>query len=177
HPPPPLTCRAPPRIGDLGRIRHRAHSDALGERRQALELRFSDDGKRHQDVGDAAIRHDLGFTELLAGDADRAELDLAAREFDDLMRLNVRTKRDLLFGEIIRSTLEIALDPVEVDDRGGRVDIVDAHRAHFAPISFSSRVSARSNRLNISSISPSVMMRGGQKAITSPMPRMTKPSS
>ena len=128
-----FACRARHRIGDLGRIRHSAHADALGERRQALELCFADDREGHQDVGNAAIRHDLGFTELLAGDADRAELDLAARELDDLMRLDVRAKRDLLLGEVIGGTLEIALDPVEIDDRGRRVDVVDAHRRSFHP--------------------------------------------
>ena len=86
------------------------------------ELRRSEDVHRHEHVVDACPDHRLGLEQRLAGDADGAELDLPLRDLDALVRLHVRPVAQADPVALGLPAGEIALEPVEIDDRGRRLD-------------------------------------------------------
>ena len=86
------------------------------------ELRRSEDVHRHEHVVDAGPDHRLGLEQRLAGDADGAELDLPLRDLDALVRLHVRPVAQADPVALSLPAGEIALEPVEIDDRGRRLD-------------------------------------------------------
>jgi hypothetical protein len=61
----------------------------------------------------------------LAANAGGAPLDLLLRDVGTLVRFRVRTKCDSSAARCIGHEIEIALERVEVDDKRGRVDVVD----------------------------------------------------
>ena len=100
-----------------------------------VELGRAEQVVGQQDVVDAVVRHDLGLAQLLAGDADRAQRHLAVREFGDLVRLDVRAQPQAVLVGIGLGPAEVGLDAVEVDQDGGRVEIVDgpSHACRVLP--------------------------------------------
>ena len=64
------------------------------ERNQPFDRRRGHDRRRDQDRLDAAGRQHLGFAELGAAQADRAGIQLQARDRQALVRLGVRPQRD-----------------------------------------------------------------------------------
>ena len=112
------------------RIRHDLDVGPAGERHKAVELGLADQVVGQEDVGDAGVDHDLGFAELLAIDALRAELDLQMGEFGDLVGLDMRAKAQAVTVEIGLAAPEIVLHHVEVDHRARRVQVLDKQRRH-----------------------------------------------
>ena len=98
--------------------------DAVEQRAQPRELRLAEDVERDEDVGAPAVGHHLGLAELLARDPARAELELAPRDLDAPVRLDVRAVREPDPVAVVLPAGEVALEPVEVDDRGRRLDLL-----------------------------------------------------
>ena len=69
-----------------------------------------------------AADHRLRLEQRLAGDADRTELDLPLRDLDTLVRLHVGPVAQADPVALGLPACEVALEPVEVDDRGRRLD-------------------------------------------------------
>ena len=107
------------------RVRHDLHVGPTGERHEAVELGLTDEVVGQQNVGDARVDHDLGFAELLAIDALRAELDLQVGEFRNLVRLDVGAKAKPMTVEIGLTAPEIVLHHVEIDHRARRIQVLD----------------------------------------------------
>ena len=111
--------------------------DPLEEAAQALQLRRPDDVEGDEDVGAAGVGHRLGLAQLLARDPDGAERELALRDLGAAVRLHVRAVREPVSVAVLLPAREVALEPVHVDDRGGRVDLVEAHAGSRATASIS----------------------------------------
>src|SRR5262249_18665275 len=82
------------RGGPLARVDGDGDAYPLPERLEPLDLPRADERKADQDVVEACVREDLRLAELLACDAARARGDLHTRDLRELVRLDVRTKRD-----------------------------------------------------------------------------------
>jgi hypothetical protein len=91
---------------------------------QPAELSSPDDRVGDRDVGQPRVGHHLGLAELLTGDPHRARLHLPDRELGDLVALDVRPKRDLAISTEPRHRLDVRSHPVEIDDEGRGIDVV-----------------------------------------------------
>ena len=114
----------------------------MGERHEAVELRLADEVVGQQNVGNAGVRHHLGLAELLAIHALCPEPDLNMGEFGNLVGLDVRAQAQPVPVEIGLATPEVVLHHVEVDDRAGRVEVLQKHlsvllRSRALPMDFS----------------------------------------
>ena len=78
-----------------------------------------------ENVADAAPGQDLCFRHLLDALADGAARHLEVGDDRRLVGLRVRSKLDAGLARERRHEVEIALEGVEVDEKGGRVDLVD----------------------------------------------------
>ena len=115
--------------------------DAPGEHRQPFELRLARQVVRDQDVVDPGVGHHLRLAELLAGDAARAEGHLPARDLDGLVRLDVRAVREPDCVAVRLPPREVAIQPIDVDDEGRRVDLDhEAAPERCATASISTRI-------------------------------------
>src|SRR5580698_8501234 len=90
------------------------------QRAEARHLLFAQEIIADQDVVDTGIRHHLGFTDLLAGNAFGAGLDLELRQNGTLVGLDVGTVGDTGRVASLLHARDVALDPVHVDDGDGR---------------------------------------------------------
>jgi len=99
----------------------------VGERHQPLQLLPADDFVGDEDVLDPALDHRLGLADLLAADADGAELDLFQSDDRAFMGLGVRPHSDAAARDPFRQAAQIALERVEIDDQGRGVDLVEGH--------------------------------------------------
>ena len=108
-------------------VEHDRHAlEAPDQRGEPLGLGVAQHVVGEQDVvGDAGIRHHLDLAELLAGDADRAGVDLQLRQRRDLVRLDVRAVGEAVARERVLRALDVRLDDVEVDDNRGCIEIGD----------------------------------------------------
>ena len=106
-------------------VDHDRHAlEAPDQRDEPLGLGVAQHVVGEQDVvGDAGVRHHLDLAELLAGDADRAGVDLHLGERRNLVRLDVRAVGEAVAGERLLRALDVRLDDVEVDDDGGRIEV------------------------------------------------------
>src|SRR5581483_790 len=77
----------------------------------------------------ARIRHYGRFARLGHGDATRARCDLHLRDAGVLMRLGVRAQRKIVAFRIERHTRDVLLEPIEIDEYRGGVELVDGHCA------------------------------------------------
>ncbi len=111
-------CRCRLRIVD-----HDRYCSARGEREQPPDFGRTDDLGRDQDVRNAAVREHFRFGELRAAHADRAALELHVRDAGGLVRLGMRPKFDRGRRDERRHAIEVALDPVEVEQQRRRVDV------------------------------------------------------
>ena len=68
------------------------------------------------------VDHCLRLEQRLAGDASGAELDLSLRDRDALVGLDVRPVAQTEPVAFLLPAGEIALEPIEVDDGGRRLD-------------------------------------------------------
>ena len=100
--------------------------DALGEVGEARELLRADDRIADEDVVDAGVGHHLGLAELRHLHADRAGVDLEARDLRQLVRLRVRPDRDARLGGASGDPGDVRAHDVEVDHDlrrvGGELD-------------------------------------------------------
>ena len=80
---------------------------------------------RVENVPDAAPGQDLGLRHLLDTLADGATRHLEARDDRRLVGLRVRSKFDAGLARKRRHEVEIFLEGVEVDEKRGRVDLID----------------------------------------------------
>ena len=117
-----------------GVVERDGEAGAAGQGHQAGELGAAQQVEGQEDVAEAGIGHDLGLAQLLAGDADGAELDLAAGELRDLVGLDVRAELQPVRVGISLRAAEIGLDPVEVDEHGRGVEVVDDPGHGGAPL-------------------------------------------
>ena len=116
-------------LGDEVVVERDGEAGAAGQRDQAGELGAAQQIEGQEDVVQAGIGHDLGLAQLLAGDADGTQLDLAAGELRQLVGLDVGTELQPVRVGIILRAAEVGLDPVEVDEHGRGVEVVD-HPGH-----------------------------------------------
>ena len=116
-------------LGDEVVVERDGQAGAAGQRDQAGELGAAQQIEGQEDVVQGGIGHDLGLAQLLAGDADRTQLDLAAGELRQLVCLDVGTELQPVRVGIILRAAEVGLDPVEVDEHGRGVEVVD-HPGH-----------------------------------------------
>ena len=83
-------------------------------------------------VGDARCDERGGLVDLLAADADRTARDLRLGDVGTLVRLGVRAQREARAAHDVGHEVEVALEGVEVEHEGGRVDggerVADAGR-------------------------------------------------
>ena len=118
-----------------------ATSTRRASSRQPLELRLARQVVRDQDVVDPGVGHHLRLAELLAGDAARAEGHLPARDLDGLVRLDVRAVREPDGVAVRLPPREVAIQPIDVDDEGRRVDLDhEAAPERCATASISTRI-------------------------------------
>ena len=106
-----------------------AHPHTPGKRRESKRLGGAEQRIGDQDIVQAGIRHDLGFAELLAGDAAGAEFHLPAREGWHLVGLDVRTQAQAVAIAIRLHLREVMLHAIEIDDGNGGIQILDAHHS------------------------------------------------
>ncbi len=93
------------------------------ELRQPVELGGARDLVADEHVGDAALDQDFGLGDLLDALADRAMGDLAQRDLRALVGLGVGPQPDAMSLRIGRHGDEVALEGVEIEDEGRRVDL------------------------------------------------------
>src|SRR5579863_9021675 len=103
-----------------------ASSSAMTCAGSSAQLLAADDFVGDENVLDPAIDHRLGFADLLAAHADRAQLHLLERDHGTFVCLGVRAQSHRAAGAL-RQPLEIALEGVEIDDQRRRVDLVERH--------------------------------------------------
>ena len=89
---------------------------------EALELGVAEDIVGDEDVGAAGIGEHLGLGDLLAGEADGAERQLALREGRDLVGLDMGAGGKAGPRDERLAAHEIALDPLEIDEHRRRID-------------------------------------------------------
>ena len=112
------------RDAGLGVDADRRRADAA-ERRKTRELAGAGDLVADENVADAAPGQDLRFRHLLHALADGAARHLEMGDDRRLVGLRVRAKLDASLARERRHEVEIFLERVEVDEKGGRVDLVD----------------------------------------------------
>src|SRR6202044_2274348 len=95
------------------------------EGREAGKLAGSSDLVADENVADAAPGQDLCFRHLLHALADGAARYLKMGDDRRLMGLRVRAKFDAGLARERRHEVEIFLKGAEVDEKGGRVDLID----------------------------------------------------
>ena len=98
-----------------------------GKGGQRADLSGADDRVAEQDVAAAGLRHHQRLRDLLAGDADRTELDLASGELRQLVGLDVRPQLQPVAVAVGLHPREIPLHPVEVDEGRGGVEGFGSH--------------------------------------------------
>ena len=104
---------------------HLAAAD-LGQLRQTVDLGRIADLVRDQDVGDASGDQDLRLGDLLHALPDRAVRDLMPCDIGAFMRLRMRPQPHPVFLHMRRHRREIALECVEIEDEGRRIDLGEA---------------------------------------------------
>ena len=110
---------------DLG-IDGDGHAGTLRQSRQADQLGPADDVVRNEDVAvDAGSDHDLGFAELLAANADSAGTELHVGDLRDLVGLDMDHQVDAGVATDLLHPVDVLFEDIEVDDHGGRIDVVD----------------------------------------------------
>jgi len=112
------------RPGAFDRADKRRDSETMGEVGQPTELPSPDDRVGDRDVRQPRVGHHLGLAELLTGDPHRTRLHLQDRELGDLVALDVGPKRDLAISTEPRHRLDVRSHPVEIDDQGRGIDVV-----------------------------------------------------
>ncbi|GIS60886.1 MAG: hypothetical protein CM1200mP2_31110 [Planctomycetaceae bacterium] len=88
-----------------------------------LHLRSSDDHVGHQDVGDAAGGHHLGFGDLGTGDPDGTGRTLPVGDLRSLVTLLVRPPLLAPFGHERGHPRDVGLHHIEIDAQRGGVEI------------------------------------------------------
>ena len=103
----------------------REPAQPFGQRHQPIGLGAADDieGEQHV-VGHTRVGEHFHFTQLLAGDADRARLHLQLAQRRDLVRLDVGAIGDAVLGKVRLHAANVVLHDVEVDgdSRGFEVE-------------------------------------------------------
>jgi hypothetical protein len=90
-----------------------------------LKLLLPEDLVADEHVAHAAGDQHLGLADLLHALADRAMRDLLQRDRRRFVRLGMRAHAHTRLFRELRHLGEVALEGVEVDDEGRRVDLVD----------------------------------------------------
>ena len=100
---------------------------ALEHAQEPADLLRPDHLRRDEDIAHAGRRHHVGLADLGHADAHGAGGDLAPRDLRALVGLGVRAQ--LLAGglDIGGHLLDIALEAVEVEEEGGRGELVSRH--------------------------------------------------
>ena len=112
----------------VGRIIRANGDTGLGrERGESLCLECPDELVRDENVPHAAFDHRFGLAHLLATHAYRAERDLAQRDLRALVTLRVRAHGDLVAAQRFAQAFQIAVERIELEDQGRRVDFRERH--------------------------------------------------
>ena len=115
-------------IGDRDLIVDRnRHPRLPRQRRQPVELAGADDLVRDEHIRYAAEHHRLGFRNLLAAQADRAQRHLLEADHRRFVGLGMRAKAHAGLGDRIGHADEIALEGIEIDHQRRRVDLRHRH--------------------------------------------------
>jgi len=84
-----------------------------------------DDGRCHQQAGDALARHRLRLEERRAADADGAGRELPARDRRGFVRLGMGSQRHLVGRGGLRHALDVGMQRHRVDDQRRCIDPVE----------------------------------------------------
>jgi hypothetical protein len=111
----------------------------IGQRHEPRDLRGTDDLVGDHDLADPGRRHDFGFAELGARDADRTGRDLQLRDLRRLVRLGMRPPGHAVRTARVHDPPDVPRHDIEVDQQRGRVQRGDG----LADEALRCRVSAR----------------------------------
>jgi hypothetical protein len=75
----------------------------------------------------ADVAHHFGFARSRAREPDRAATHLLLRDPRRFVCLDVRSEREAVLGSVCSCTVEVALHPVEIDDRCWGFQLVEGH--------------------------------------------------
>ena len=92
-----------------------------------------------EDVVAPGIGHSLRLAQLLTGDADGTECELAMRDLDAAVSLDVRPIRESVAVAVLLPAREIVLESIGVDDCSRRLDLLERHAGRRATASISTR--------------------------------------
>ncbi len=94
-----------------------------GQAHGTLQLGCGDDLEGDEDRRvDAAVDQRLGLVQLGHGDPDGAGVQLALGDGDRLVGLEVGPQRHPAGARVLGHPADVAVEPIEVDEQGGRVD-------------------------------------------------------
>ena len=110
-----------------GIVRTNLDGGALRQRGQSPQLVGPHHLVGDQHITDTAVDHRLGFADFLATHTDRAERQLAVRNFRALVTLRMWSQLDIATGERRRQQAQITLKGVEIEDQTGRIDFGKRH--------------------------------------------------
>ena len=124
----PAAAAASPISAAFAGVVH-AHPDLrlARERHEASDLAPAHDLVAHQHVGHPGLHQRLRLAHLLAAHPHRAEGHLPARDDRALVGLGVRANPHPGGRDVVRHRVEVALEGVEIDEQGGRVDVGEPH--------------------------------------------------
>ena len=105
------------------RIQAHGHADVFRQGDEALETEAADRRVGHQDVV-CDSRHDLGLVHGCDRQAVRAAPELLSGKLRRLVRLDVRAQPDSVLRCVLRHPVEIGRHPVEIDDGGRGLDVL-----------------------------------------------------
>ena len=128
---PELLAHAPDAFGDLHGVQAHAHLRALEQLPESLQLPFTNEGERDQEVVEPGVGHDLGLPELRDGDAGRSGVHLHPGDLGGLVGLRVRPEPDARRSGDRSHLGDVALERVEVDHQRRRVQDVEVHAHPF----------------------------------------------
>jgi len=107
--------------GDLMNVIDDGHCAGSGD---ARDFRGIGERRREQNTGNFVFRHELGFGDGGDADADRAMGDLTEGDLDALVSLRVWSEMLAGFFRTPRHAREVLFEQIEVEQQGGRGDLI-----------------------------------------------------
>ena len=112
---------------DVAVVHHHGHRRAFEQTREPRELEVAEHVRRQEQVVESRSGHRLGFADRLAGEADSAELELAAGDLDALVVLMCGRPSRPSSSQRRCQRARFRSRPVQVDDRRRRLHVERAH--------------------------------------------------
>ncbi len=113
---------------DIERVIHTDADARLSrQRRQTRQLARAHHLIAHQHIGHACVDQSFGLGNLLTANANRAGGHLTQGNDGGLVRLRMRTQPHTRAAEARRQARHVALERIEINQQGRRLDIREAH--------------------------------------------------